>query len=60
MILFSSIATMGSGGFGYRVTALVATAFCLLGGIVFLRYNEGGVLKVITAHADAVVGATEE
>ncbi|MBR1829332.1 MAG: MFS transporter, partial [Atopobiaceae bacterium] len=60
MILFSSIATMGAGGFGYRITALVATAFCLLGGLVFLKYNEGDVLKVITAHADALTGATKE
>ncbi len=60
MILFSSIATIGTGGMGYRVTALVATVFCLLGGMVFLRYNEGGVLKVITAHSEALTGATEE
>ena len=37
MILFSSIATIGSDGFGYRITAVVATVFCLLGGLVFLR-----------------------
>ena len=60
MILFSSIATIGTGGMGYRVTALVATVFCLLGGMVFLRYNEGGVLKVITAHSEALTGTTEE
>ncbi len=47
MILFSSIATLGSGGFGYRVTAMVATAFCLLGGIVFMRYREMRVLGMI-------------
>ena len=47
MILFSSIATLGSGGFGYRVTAMVATAFCLLGGIVFMRYREMRVLGLI-------------
>ena len=60
MILFSSIATMGSGGMGYRITALVATAFCLLGGLVFLRYDERGVLKVITAHAQALTGSSSE
>ena len=47
MILFSSIATLGSGGFGYRVTAMVATAFCLLGGVVFMRYREMRVLGLI-------------
>ncbi len=47
MILFSSIATLGTGGFGYRVTAVVATVFCLLGGLVFLRYRETRVLDII-------------
>ena len=56
MILFSSIATFG--GTGYRVTALVATAFCLLGGLVFLRYHEGDVLKVVTAHTEALLGGS--
>ncbi|MBR2681736.1 MAG: sodium:solute symporter, partial [Atopobiaceae bacterium] len=59
MILFSSLATLGSGGLGYRITAIVATAFCLLGGLVFLRYNEVDVLKVITAHAAALTGTTK-
>lgn len=49
MILFSSLATIGTNGFGYRITAVVATAFCLLGGLVFLRYREGRVLNVIGA-----------
>ncbi|MDO4537909.1 MAG: MFS transporter [Coriobacteriales bacterium] len=49
MILFSSIATLGSGGMGYRITAVVATVFCLLGGLVFLRYREKNVLKTIGA-----------
>ena len=51
MILFSSIATIGSGGFGYRVTAVVATLFCLMGGLVFLRYRERRVLDVIGARS---------
>ena len=51
MILFSSIATIGSGGFGYRVTAVVATLFCLMGGLVFLRYREQRVLGVIGARS---------
>ena len=49
MILFSSIATIGTGGFGYRVTAIVATVFCLLGGLVFMRYRERRVLETIGA-----------
>ena len=59
MILFSSIATLGTGGMGYRMTAVVATVFCLLGGLVFLRYREGRVLDVIGAAsdgADAIAG----
>ncbi|MBO7673503.1 MAG: MFS transporter [Atopobiaceae bacterium] len=49
MILFSSIASIGAGGSGYRITALVATAFCLLGGLVFLRYREVLVMQAIGA-----------
>ena len=49
MILFSSLATVGSGGFGYRITAVVATVFCLLGGLVFARYREGKVLETISS-----------
>ncbi|MBE6480201.1 MAG: MFS transporter [Olsenella sp.] len=60
MILFSSIATLGTGGFGYRVTAIVATVFCLLGGLVFVRYNESRVIDVVTAHAEALTGVHEE
>lgn len=56
MILFSSIATIGTGGLGYRVTAAVATLFCLLGGLVFLRYREEGVLKVIASRAGVSSG----
>lgn len=49
MILFSSLATIGAGGLGYRMTALAATVFCLLGGLVFTRYDEGRTLDVIAA-----------
>ncbi|HBI84898.1 MAG TPA: sodium:solute symporter [Ruminococcus sp.] len=56
MLLFTSIALIGkeipkgeSGyGMGYRLTALIAAVLCLLGGIVFLRYNEKKVLESIT------------
>jgi GPH family glycoside/pentoside/hexuronide:cation symporter len=59
MILFSSISVAGSGGFGYRVTALVATAFCLAGGLVFLRYDEKRVIRTVTAHAEALTGVKD-
>ncbi len=54
MILFSSIATIGANGFGYRLTAVVATCFCLLGGLVFMRYREKRVLGIIGATAPGV------
>jgi GPH family glycoside/pentoside/hexuronide:cation symporter len=59
MILFSSIATIGSDGFGYRITAVVATVFCLLGGLVFLRYREGRVLQVVARHTKELTGVDE-
>ncbi|MDI9590237.1 MAG: MFS transporter [Acidobacteriota bacterium] len=60
MVLFSSIATIGAGGIGYRATALAATAFCLLGGLVFLRYDEGGVLEAIATRGKARTGDSRE
>ena len=47
MILFTSISILGENGMGYRATAIVATAFCLIGGLVFTRYNERRVLGTI-------------
>ena len=52
MLLFTSISLMGGNGIegtpiGYRVTAAVACAFCLLGGLVFMRYKERDVLAII-------------
>ncbi len=51
MLLFTSISLIGGTGgiasdFGYRLTAGVAAAFCLAGGLVFLRYHEKKVLAV--------------
>ncbi|SHM33922.1 MFS transporter [Ruminococcus flavefaciens] len=55
MLLFTSIALVNSDvkkgqsgyGLGYRLTAVVAAVLCLLGGLVFLKYNEKKVLKRI-------------
>ncbi len=48
MLAFTSIALIGaSTGLGYRITALVAAAFCIAGGLVFRHYKEGEVLAVI-------------
>mgnify|MGYP002624435968 CR=1 FL=1 len=46
MIIFTSLATLGSHGFGYRVAALSASVLCLVGGLVLLFYNEKKVLAV--------------
>ena len=48
MILFTSISTLGSGSFGYRMTAIVATVFCLTGGLIFMRYHESKILRRIS------------
>ena len=50
MILFTSISTAGQ--IGYRATALVATAFCLVAAVVFSRYKEDRVLGAIKASAE--------
>ena len=55
MLMFTSIALINSDvkkgdsgyGLGYRLTALLAAILCLLGGIVFLRYNEKKVISRI-------------
>lgn len=49
MILFTSISTAVGGGLGYRLTAVVATVFCLVAALVFTRYREKRVLAVIGA-----------
>lgn len=47
MILFTSLALFGSATAGYRLTALVAAALCLAGGLIFFTYNEHKVLEII-------------
>lgn len=66
MLLFTSISLVGgtdgiAGDLGYRLTAAVAAAFCLAGGLVFLRYHEGRVLAVAERAEDAgAAGAGSE
>ena len=58
LLLFTSMATIGSDaakgttgyGLGYRITAFSATVLCLLGGFVFMKYNEKKILNKITDH----------
>ena len=41
MLLFTAVSTIGtSTGLGYRIAAFGAALFCVLGGIIFLFYNE--------------------
>lgn len=48
MLLFTAVSTIGAAtGTGYRVTAFLAAAFCVLGGIVFLTYNEMKINRII-------------
>jgi len=66
MLAFTSIVLIGTGGFGYRLTAAVAAVLCLTGGLLFRRYHEKAVFAVIgetgnAAGADALaVGESEE
>ncbi len=44
MVLFTSLATVGSGGFGYRLAAVVASILCAAGGVILVFYTERQVL----------------
>lgn len=47
MLIFTAVATTGSAGSGYRTVALVASAFCLCGGIALFFYNEKRISGVL-------------
>ncbi len=47
MILFTAFASIGSGGFGYRMAAVAAAVLCLSGAVVLAKYNEASVMQVI-------------
>ena len=46
MLIFTALAAIG-GTTGYRISAVVAACFCLLGGVVFLKYHEDKITNVI-------------
>ena len=54
MLLFTSVALVGSNGVGYRLTAAVAAVFCLAGGLMFTRYHENEVFAVLGENPIAV------
>ena len=48
MVLVTSLGTIGRAtGFGYRLIAIVAAAVCVLGGALFMLYNEKKVYSKI-------------
>lgn len=49
MVLINSEVPKGESGYGlgYRITAVTAAVLCLLGGIVFLKYNEKKIISRI-------------
>ena len=55
MLIFTSVALINEDvdkgqpgyGLGYRLTAVIAAVLCLLGGLVFLRYNEKKIIDRI-------------
>ncbi len=48
MLIFTAVATLGSSsGSGYRIVAIIACAFCALGGMVLFFYNEKEVNAII-------------
>lgn len=47
MLIFTALAGVGTDGMGYRISAITAAVFCLIGGLAFLAYNEkkiGGII----------------
>ena len=64
MLVFTGIAAMSLAGMQYRITAAVAFGFCLLGGLVFMRYHEDDVLGAIeeatTSRETALIDGLED
>lgn len=60
MLLFTSLATIGSEtkgesgyGLGYRITAVAAAVTCMVGGLIFMRYNEKKIIDKISENKGA-------
>lgn len=47
MLLFTALATLGSGGTGYRIVAGTSCALAAVGGVILVFYNEKGINSVI-------------
>ncbi len=48
MLLFTALATIGSGGNGYRVVAAVSSGLAFVGGLILIFYNEKKINSVIS------------
>lgn len=51
MLLFTALASIGTGGSGYRVAAVTAVVICVAGAVILSRYNEKKVFDVIGTSA---------
>lgn len=47
LLVFTGMATIGNNGQGYRIAAITAAVFCLVGGLALLAYNEKKVFNTI-------------
>jgi len=47
LLIFTSLAIIGTNGFGYRLAAIVACILCVSGAIILSRYNENKTLLTI-------------
>lgn len=47
MLLFTALATIGSGGTGYRIVAGTSCGLAVVGGIILIFYNEKKINSVI-------------
>jgi hypothetical protein len=48
MLIFTALATVGTGSDGYRLVAMTSAALALIGGILLLFFNEKKINKIIT------------
>jgi len=54
MLIFTTVPLIGRNGMGYRLSAIIAAVFCLIGGIALLGYNEKLVYSKIIRHEETI------
>ena len=60
MLLFTALATLGSGSDGYRIVAGVSSALALLGGIVLIFFNEKKINSIISGSGQSAASGGQE